>query len=149
MKKFYLQKHTKISRDVVFKISTDILNFSNILPNYFHSLVIIEENNNEKIVEEKISFLGKQSTIMTKHIVLPPGTHKIFILNGPLRGTVFIESYTILQGGTQVKIKVKLKLNGLLKVIPLIEFFIFRKMKSVMSEFIHSAEIHASLKFLK
>ena len=147
MKTFFLEKQSEISRDVIFKISTDILNFNKILPNYFQSLVIIKENKSEKIVEEQISFLRKNSKIRTKHVILPPDIHKIFILSGPLQGTIFTEKYTILQNGTCVKIKVNLKLNGLLRFIPLIDFFIFRKMKSVMNEFLHSAEVHASPSF--
>ena len=147
MKTFFLQKQSNISRDVIFKISTDILNFDKILPNYFQSLVIIKENKSEKIVEEQISFLGKNSKVLTKHVISSPDTHEIFILSGPLQGTAFIETYAILQGGTKVTIQVNLKLNGLLRFIPLIEFFIFRKMKSVMNEFMHSVEACASTKF--
>ena len=140
MKSFYLQENSSVSRDVLFKISTDISNFDKVFPSYFKSLKIIKENKNEKIVDEVIYFLGRTSSVKTKHIVEPPDTHKVFILDGLLKGTVFSELYKNSENGTCVKISVDLKLNGMIRLIPFIDFFIFKKMKSVMKEFIAASE---------
>ena len=140
MKNFFIQQNSTLSRDVLFRISTDIANFDKILPSYFKSLKIIEENKSEKIVQEIIRFLGKTSSVKTKHIVEFPNTHKVIILDGMLKGTVFSELYETSENGASVKISVHLKLNGIIKFIPLLDLFIFKKMKSVTKEFIISSE---------
>ena len=140
MKSFYLQQHSNIKRDVLFKISTDISSFDTVFPSYFKSLKTIKENKNEKIVDEIIYFLGKTSNVKTKHIIESPDTHKVFILDGLLKGTVFSELYEISENGTYVKISVNLKLNGIIRFIPFMDLFIFKKMKSVMKEFIIASE---------
>ena len=142
MKPFYLQQNSNISRDVLFKISTDISNFDKVLPSYFKSLTIIKESKNEKFVDEIIYFVGKTSNVKTKHIIESPDTHKIFILDGLLKGTVFSELYEISENGTRVKISINLKLNGIIRFIPFIDLFIFKKMKSVMKEFLVASENH-------
>ena len=143
MNPFYLQQNSNISRDVLFKISTDISNFDKVLPSYFKSLKIIKKNKNETIADEIIYFLGKTSNVRTKHIIELPDTHKVFILDGLLKGTVFSELYEISDNGTCVKISVNLKLNGIIRFIPFIDLFIFKKMKSVMNEFILASENYA------
>ena len=140
MKSFYLQQNSNISRDVLFKISTDISNFDKVFPSYFKSLKIIKENKNEIIVDEIIYFLGTTSNVKTKHIIESPDTHRVFILDGLLKGTVFSELYENSENGTCVKISIDLKLNGIIRFIPFIDLFIFKKMKSVMREFIAASE---------
>ena len=101
---------------------------------------IIDNSTNEKIVLESINFLGRKIKIKTKHIILKPDVHKVFILTGPARGTSFIETYSSSSTGTDISILVDLKLNGLLKLIPFLKILLLKRMNSVMSEFIISAE---------
>ncbi len=148
MKSFNLHRHSSLNRDVVFKISTNVANFNNIMPEYFKSLIVVKDNHREKIVLEKISFLGQTITVKTKHVILPPNTHEVFILSGPLRGTSFIENYEISSNGTDIVISVNLQINGLLKFIPFLDKLLARKMSSVMSEFINSAENYSKKNFI-
>ncbi|WP_246271184.1 hypothetical protein [Nitrosopumilus cobalaminigenes] len=129
-----------LDRNDLFEISTNVDNFHNVMPNYFKSMDVIEDNTSEKIVLEKISFLGKTLDVKTKHIVLPPNLHGVFILSGPLSGTSFIENYESDDMGTKIIIQVSLQINGFLKFVPLIEKLISKKMNNVMNEFIISAE---------
>ena len=130
-----------IPQESLFKISTDVSNFHNILPTYFKSLQIVEDDGlSEKIVLEDIYFLGTNLQVKTKHVILPPDCHKIVILSGPLRGTTFNENYKEYDHGTDVTIFVELKLNGILKFIPFIDRIIARKMNNVMAEFLDSSE---------
>jgi hypothetical protein len=54
LKSFNLHRHSSLNRDVVFKISTNVANFNNIMPEYFKSLIVVKDNHTEKIVLEKI-----------------------------------------------------------------------------------------------
>lgn len=148
MKSFNLHRHSSLNRDVVFKISTNVANFNNIMPEYFKSLIVVKDNHREKIVLEKISFLGQTINVKTKHVILPPNTHEVFILSGPLRGTSFIENYEISSNGTDIVISVNLQINGLLKFIPFLDKLLARKMSSVMSEFINSADNYSKKNFI-
>lgn len=140
MKSFNLHRHSSLNRDVVFKISTNVANFHNIMPTYFKSLNVVKDDHTEKIVLEKISFLGQTISVKTKHVILPPNIHEVFILSGPLRETSFIENYEISPNGTDILISVNLQINGLLKLIPFLNKLLARKMSSVMNEFIDCAE---------
>ena len=140
MSDFNLVQKSNLKRDIIFEISTDVENFHKIMPKYFKSLKIIDNSTNEKIVLESINFLGRKIKIKTKHIILKPDVHKVFILTGPARGTSFIETYSSSSTGTDISILVDLKLNGFLKLIPFLKILLLKRMNSVMSEFIISAE---------
>ena len=143
MSKFNLVKKSNLHRDLIFKISTDVENFHNVMPEYFKSLKIIQNSSNEKIVLESIDFLGRKIEIKTKHVIIPPNLHEVFILTDPAKGTSFIEKYESSSIGTDISISVDLKLNGFLKLIPFLKLLLFKKMNSVMSEFIVCAESYS------
>ena len=138
-----LIQKSNLERDLIFSISTDVENFHKIMPKYFKSLKIISDSLNEKIVLESIDFLGRKIKIKTKHIIVKPNVHKVFILTGPVRGTSFIETYDSTLSGTSISILVDLKLHGILKLIPFLKILVLKKMNSVMSEFIICAEIYS------
>ena len=138
----FIQK-SNLERDVIFQISTDIKNFHKIMPKYFKSLQIINTSLNEIIVLEQINFFGRNIEIKTKHIIVKPNMHKVFILSGPAKGTSFIETYDSNSNGTDISIVVNLKLNGILKLIPFLKILILKRMSSVMSEFIMCAESYS------
>ena len=140
MKTFSLKKHSSVSRDELFEISTDIENFANIMPNYFKSLSIVKNSLNEKLVDEKISFLGKTTNVRTKHVVVHPNIHEVYILSGPLKGTSFIEHYDGSPNGTEVTITISLCLNGFMRFIPFFQKIIVNRMEYVFTEFLISAE---------
>ena len=138
-----LIQNSNLERDLIFSISTDVENFHKIMPKYFKSLKIISDSLNEKIVLESIDFLGRKIKIKTKHVIVKPNVHKVFILTGPVRGTSFIETYDSTLSGTSISILVDLKLHGILKLIPFLKILVLKKMNSVMSEFIICAEIYS------
>ena len=138
-----LIQRSNLERDIIFAISTDVENFHKIMPKYFKSLKIISDSLNEKVVLESIDFLGRKIKIKTKHIIVKPNIHKVFILTGPVRGTSFIETYDSTLSGTNISILVDLKIHGILKLIPFLKILVLKKMNSVMSEFIICAEIYS------
>ena len=143
MSGFNLVQKSNLESSVIFQISTDVENFHKIMPKYFKSLKIISNSLTEKIVLESINFLGMKIKIKTKHIILKPNVHKVFILTGPAKGTSFIETYSPSSTGTDISILIHLKLNGFLKLIPFLKIFLLKRMNSVMSEFIICAESYS------
>ena len=143
MSGFNLVQTSNLESSVIFQISTDVENFHKIMPKYFKSLKIISNSLTEKIVLESINFLGMKIKIKTKHIILKPNVHKVFILTGPAKGTSFIETYSPSSTGTDISILVHLKLNGFLKLIPFLKILLLKRMNSVMSEFIICAESYS------
>ena len=145
MKRFSLKHSTSLNQKEIFHISTDIKNFSLVMPDYFKSLVILDERKNFKIVQEQISFLGISLSIKTKHIIISPDIHEIYILSGPLKGTIFIEKYVPIDSGTMITIDIELRFSGFLKLFSFFENYVAKKMSNVMKEFIVSAEkFHSS-----
>jgi len=138
-----LIQKSNLDCDILFKISTDVENFHKIMPKYFKSLKIISDSLNEKIVLESIHFLGKKIKVKTKHVILKPNIHKVYILDGPIGGTSFIETYHSTLSGTNISILVDLKFHGILKLFPFLKFLLFKRMNSIMSEFIICAEIYS------
>ena len=143
MKSFTLHRHSIISRDLLFNISTNVENFNKIMPDYFKSLTVLEEFDSNKIVLENISFLGQSLDVKTKHVVLPPNIHEVYILSGPLKNTSFIEKYVPSSLGTDITIIVDLQINGFLKFIPFLRQILIRKMGNVMNEFVKCAELYS------
>lgn len=143
MSSFNLIQKSTLEPDKIFQISTDVKNFHKIMPKYFKSLKIISDSSNEKIVLESIIFLGKKIDIKTKHVIIEPNIHKVFILSGPAKGTSFIETYNSNSIGTEILIIVDLKLNGILRLIPFLKIYLLKRMNSVMSEFIVCAESYS------
>ena len=143
MSKFSLIQKSNLDRDLIFKISTDVENFHKVMPEYFKSLKIISNSSSEKIVLESIAFVGRQIEIKTKHVIIQPNLHKVFILTGPAKGTSFIETYVPSSVGTDISIEVDLQLTGILKLLPFLKIFLLKKMNNVMSEFITCAESYS------
>ena len=143
MSSFNLIQKSTLEPDKIFQISTDVENFHKVMPKYFKSLKIISDSSNEKIVLESIIFLGKKIDIKTKHVIIEPNIHKVFILSGPAKGTSFIETYNSNSIGTEILIIVDLKLNGILRLIPFLKIYLLKRMNSVMSEFIVCAESYS------
>ena len=143
MSSFNLIQKSTLEPDKIFQISTDVENFHKIMPKYFKSLKIISDSSNEKIVLESIIFLGKKIDIKTKHVIIEPNIHKVFILSGPAKGTSFIETYNSNSIGTEILIIVDLKLNVILRLIPFLKIYLLKRMNSVMSEFIVCAESYS------
>jgi ribosome-associated toxin RatA of RatAB toxin-antitoxin module len=140
MLKINLTRNSKLERDFIFKLSTDIENFSKLLPKYFQSLKITGSNNSELFVDEKITFLGRAFTVKTKHVIKKPDFHSIHILTGPLRGSSFVEMYESKSFGTKIIIDVHLKFNGLGRFFYLLSFFLHKQINKVMDEFILACE---------
>lgn len=140
MLKINLVRNSRLDRDFIFKLSTDVENFSKLLPKYFQSLKITGSNNSELFVDEKISFLGRTLTVKTKHLIKKPDLHSIHILSGPLRGSSFMELYESKSFGTKIIIDVNLKFNGFGRILYFLSFFIDKQINKVMDEFVLACE---------
>ena len=144
MKKFQLKEHSLLSQKDIFKISTDIENFHLVMPDYFKSLKVITQTKSEKVVDEKILFLGIPLNVKTKHIIKNPNIHEVQILSGPTKGTVFVEKYDETFSGTIITIDVVFRFSGIFKLFTVLENYLSKKMKQTMKKFVVCAEKYYS-----
>ena len=141
MPKFSFVKHVDVDRDKFFAISTDYERFTEILPEYFKELKIIETNGNITKIFERLSFLGKTVDVTTEHIVEKPDRHIVKMLDGQAKGTVFDEIYEKYGDKTKVTIEVDFVLSGGLKILGMFAKSKIRKsMETVLDEFANYAK---------
>jgi len=140
LKNFRLCRTSVFPPEKFFSISVDIANFHLILPKYFESLKIIIDDGQEKTVIEKINFLGFSTKVKTKHVMIPPNLHLVYILSGPLKGSTFIESYNNVNYGTEIIIDINLKIFGFIAGFNFLNNYIIKQMLVVMNEFITAVE---------
>ena len=144
MPKFSFTKLVDIDRDRFFAISTDYEKFTEILPDYFKELKIIEKNGNVTKIFETLNFLGKTINVTTEHIVEKPDRHTVKMLDGQAKGTVFDEKYEKVGEQTKVTIKVDFVLSGALKILGVFaKNKIENSMKMVLDEFANYAKNHS------
>ena len=144
MSKFSFTKLVDIDRDRFFAISTDYEKFTEILPEYFLELKIVETNGNVTTVFETLRFLGKTVNVTTEHVVEKPDRHIVRMLDGLAKGTVFDEKYEKVGGQTKVTIEVNFVLSGGLKILGMFaKSKIESSMKTVLEEFAMYAKDHS------
>ena len=144
MSKFSFTKLVDIDRDRFFAISTDYEKFTEILPEYFLELKIVETNGNVTTVFETLRFLGKTVNVTTEHVVEKPDRHIVKMLDGQAKGTVFDETYEKVGEQTKVTIEVDFVLSGGLKILGMFaKSKIESSMKTVLEEFAKYAKDHS------
>ncbi len=144
MPKFSFVKEVDIDRDEFFAISTDYEKFTEILPDYFKELKIIESEGNVTKIFETLSFLGKTVDVTTEHIVEKPDRHIVKMLDGQAKGTVFDERYEKVGEKTRVTIEVDFVLSGGLKILGMFaKSKIQSSMEKVLEEFANYAKNHS------
>ena len=144
MSKFSFTKIVDIDRDEFFAISTNYEKFTEILPEYFLDLKIIESEGNVTKVFETLKFLGKTVNVTTEHIVEKPDRHIVKMLDGQAKGTIFDERYEKIGDKTKVTIEVDFVLSGGLKILAMFaKNKIESSMKIVLDEFANYAKKHS------
>ena len=136
MSKFSFTKLVDIDRDRFFAISTDYEKFTEILPEYFLELKIVETNGNVTTIFETLRFLGKTINVTTEHVVEKPDRHIVRMLDGLAKGTVFDEKYEKVGDQTKDTIEGNFVLSGGLKILGMFaKSKIESSMKTVLEEF--------------
>ena len=144
MSKFSFTKIVDVDRDEFFAISTNYEKFTEILPEYFLDLKIIESEGNVTKVFETLKFLGKTVNVTTEHIVEKPDRHIVKMLDGQAKGTIFDERYEKVGDKTKVTIEVDFVLSGGLKILAMFaKNKIESSMKIVLDEFANYAKKHS------
>ena len=144
MSKFSFTKLVDIDRDRFFAISTDYEKFTEILPEYFLEVKIVETNGNVTTVFETLKFLGKTVNVTTEHVVEKPDRHIVRMLDGLAKGTVFDEKYEKVGEQTKVTIEVDFVLSSGLKILGMFaKSKIESSMKMVLDEFANYAKDHS------
>ena len=141
MPKFSFVKQVDIDRDKFFAISTCYEKFTEILPDYFKELKIVERNGNVTKIVETLNFLGKTVSVTTEHVVEKPDRHVVRMLDGQAKGTVFDERYEKVGKKTNVTIEVDFVLSGGLKILGIfVKSKIQSNMEKVLDEFANYAK---------
>ena len=141
MPKFSFVKQVDIDRDKFFAISTCYEKFTEILPDYFKELKIVERNGNVTKIFETLSFLGKTVSVTTEHVVEKPDRHVIRMLDGQAKSTIFDERYEKVGKKTNVTIEVDFVLSGGLKILGIFaKSKIQSNMEKVLDEFANYAK---------
>ena len=144
MPKFSFEKEVNVDRDKFFAISTDYKKFTEILPDYFKELKIVEKNGNVTKIFETLRFLGKTVSVTTEHVVEKPDRHIVRMLDGQAKGTIFDERYEKVGKKTKVTIKVNFVLSGGLKILGVFaKSKIQTNMEKVLDEFANYAKDHS------
>ena len=144
MPKFSFEKIVDVNRDKFFAISTNYEKFTEILPEYFLDLKIIESEGNVTKVFETLKFLGKTVNVTTEHVVEKPDRHIVKMLDGQAKGTIFDERYEKVGDKTKVTIEVDFVLSGGLKILAMFaKNKIESSMKIVLDEFANYAKKHS------
>ena len=144
MSKFSFTKVVDIDRDKFFAISTNYEKFTEILPEYFLDLKIIESEGNVTKVFETLKFLGKTVNVTTEHIVEKPDRHIVKMQDGQANGTIFDERYAKVGDKSKVTIEVDFVLSGGLKILAMFaKNKIESSMKIVLDEFANYAKKHS------
>ena len=144
MPKFSFEKIVDVNRDKFFAISTNYEKFTEILPEYFLDLKIIESEGNVTKVFETLKFLGKTVNVTTEHVVEKPDRHIVKMLDGQAKGTIFDEKYEKVGDKTKVTIEVDFVLSGGLKILAMFaKNKIESSMKIVLDEFANYAKKHS------
>lgn len=139
MTKFSFSKTTTLPRDKIFSYSIDVENFNKIMPAQFKNIKILKKDKNQILVEEELKFLGISFTVKTRHEVIYPDTHKITILDGLAKDSVFLEHYLVTENGTSIIIDVDFILSWPFKIIlPFIKNLVRKNMKRTFEEFIEN-----------
>lgn len=137
---FRLKKTASIPRDDLFKISTNISGFVDLMPKYFKKIEVYESIGNEIKTKEELVFFGKSLIVNVRHVIIAPEIHEVHLLTGPSEGSVFVERYMSSNSGCEIKIDIHLKFSGLYSIFSKIfGFFIKEKMRKIMNEFIDSS----------
>ena len=130
-----------IDRDQFFAISTDYERFTEILPEYFLELKIVERDGNTTKIFETLRFLGKTVNVTTEHVIEKPDRHIVKMLDGQAKGTIFDEKYEKVGDKTKVTIEVDFVLSGGLKILGMFaKSKIESSMKMVLDEFANYAK---------
>tara|TARA_B100000029_G_scaffold101452_2_gene91752 strand:+ start:4255 stop:4692 length:438 start_codon:yes stop_codon:yes gene_type:complete len=141
---FSFTKIVDINRDKFFTISTNYEKFTEVLPDHFQEIKIIETHGNVTKILEKLNFLGKTVNVTTEHIIEKPGRHIVKILDGQVKGTKFDEMYEEFGEKTKVTIKVDFVLSGGLKILGIFaKNKIKTNMEKVLDEFAYYAKNHS------
>jgi carbon monoxide dehydrogenase subunit G len=144
MPKFSFRKEVYVDRDKFFAISTNYEKFTEVLPDYFKELKIIERDGDTTIIFETLSFLGKTVSVTTEHVIKKPDRHIVKMMDGQTKGTVFDERYEKIGKGTRVTIDVDFVLSGGLKILGMFaKSKIQSSMEKVLDEFADYAKNHS------
>lgn len=117
MPKVKIEKIIKAQKDKVFSTITDFENLPILLPEFFKSIKILSRESNTIIMQESVKMAGRNITQATKHILIPPNQHEVYILDGDAKDSHIVEKYYSFNDSTKIIIDGDFHLSGKLKIV--------------------------------
>jgi ribosome-associated toxin RatA of RatAB toxin-antitoxin module len=133
-------------KDQLMNVITDYEKYVTYLPDQLKNVEIIERNENVTITEESIIFsnyIKKPFLQKTKHILKNSYMHESILISGPAEGSsITVDLKNNNEDGTQVDIKIKLKLSWKAKfLLPLIKKWYRRVITTLLYNINNLAEM--------
>lgn len=121
MPKFQFEKLVNLEQNIVFNFFTNYESLPEIAPNFFNSIRIRSSRDNVSVIEENVKLDNEIFTMMTKHVIDYPTSHKVFVIGGDSKGTFIEENFSRIDKGTKVLVLIDFKLSKKQKILNLIK----------------------------
>lgn len=111
MPKFEFEKIVNKEQNKVFDAFTNFNQLPKIAPDFFTSMRIRSSRDNVSVIEENLKLDDDFFVMMTKHVIVHPHSHKIFVIGGDSKGTSIEEHFSHENGKTKVSILIDFKFS--------------------------------------
>ena len=122
--------NTTCSTDKLFQKITDFENFNHYIPNQLESVSVLKKENNKTTTKEKIRSISilKNRFEQTSEHTVNENIVKTEITSGPAKGTIIESFFQNIDSGTEVIIKINLKLGLKYKILTPIVKKVYKQM---------------------
>jgi ribosome-associated toxin RatA of RatAB toxin-antitoxin module len=116
VKELEIITETKIEKNKIFLIMTDLENYPKVLMNNIKSVKILEQTNSTIIAEFDVIEKGISSKLTAKQTIYPYSKHVMEVIEGDAKGTKVTQIFSEKNLITTINTKVDLNLEGILSV---------------------------------
>jgi len=116
VKEIEIIKETKIEKNKIFLVMTDLESYPKILLNNIKSVDILEQENSTVIAEFYVIEKGISSKILAKQTIYPYSKQVIEVIDGDAKGTKITQIFSEKNSITTIDTKIDLNFKGILSV---------------------------------
>ena len=116
VKEIEIIKETKIEKNKIFLVMTDLESYPKILLNNIKSVDILEQENSTAIAEFYVIEKGIGSKILAKQTIYPYSKQVIEVIDGDAKGTKITQIFSEKNSITTIDTKIDLNFKGILSV---------------------------------
>lgn len=142
IKEIEIITETKIEKNKIFLLMTDLKNYPKILLHNVKSVNILKQGNSTVIAEFDVIEKGISSKILTKQTIYPYSKHVIEVISGDAKGTKITQIFSEKNLITTIDTKIDLNLKGILSVFSYLpKGNLEHASNTVVSTFLNYAEL--------